>query len=113
MHQAPAATWNKVARMGLETTWAARLFPMAPEEMDRALAAEETRLTEAGTPAPVASAFLMVAPLLWEREAIGAADVDLPNVVDVAEAVRLASLEFSLTDPQRQQLRQLLQAPPA
>ncbi len=91
-------------------------YPMA---LTRALQAEEETLEAEGTDPVVAVAYLTMAPLLWEEKAI-AAHVRhnpelmgaLPNVVDVGEAVIIATKDYRLNAPQREQLAALLQTPP-
>ena len=121
MYQAPAAVWNEIAEtQPLATAWAEQMFPLPEAELDRALEREETRLVDEGADGQVASAYLIVMPLLWEREAIRRykaetqhATGSLPMVETVQQAVMLASRDYPLTKAQQASLAKLLATEPA
>ena len=113
--------WNQIAKeQELQTPMAKRLFPLDVEEMEIALAKEESRLAKQNNSGfLVAGAYLTVAPLLWENQAIAAYKRDhpgleaaLPELVDVGEAVLVASKDFPLSEPQQKQLGKLLETLP-
>jgi hypothetical protein len=121
MHQAPAAVWNQIAEtQPLRTTWAQQMFPMPPEAMEDALAQEEERLTKETGSSTLASAYLRVMPLLWERTAISKFLQENPSQspalgqipADSHEATVLASQDFPLTAPQMKRLHRMLQTEP-
>lgn len=119
MQQIATRVWNEIGEtVPLKTDWAKQMFPLPPDEMEKALAREEKALSRKDRPM-VVSAYLMVMPLLWEREAIAQFKVEhpemldaLPDVESVQEAVILASQEFPLDERQQKRLAKLLQAPP-
>ena len=120
MHQAPAMMWNLIAEtQDLATDWAQQMFPLPPEEMDKALDREEQRLTPEAGSAKVAAAYLMVMPLLWERTAIAAFKQahghqgSLPTIESAQEAVIVASQDFPLTQAEQATLHSMLQTAPA
>ena len=120
VHQVATRVWNEIGEtVPLKTDWAKQMFPLPPSEMEKALDLEQERLSKADRPVVVA-AYLLVMPLLWEREAIAKFKrahpemMDaLPNVESVQEAVMLASTEFPLDKRQQQRLARLLQTAPA
>ena len=89
---------------------------------EEARIAEEAAAMEPKSPQPermLAAAYLMVAPLLWENEAIAKFKQEhpemeraLPTVQSVEDAVDLASEEFVLGSTQRQKLGALLEQEP-
>ena len=119
MHQIAVKVWNEIAEQGdLNTAWAKRVFPMSEAKMDRALSLATDNLQKTH-PSLVAAAYLMVMPLLWERDAIVEYVTDhpemtsaLPEVTAVDEAVMLASREFPLDESQQKTLAALLAEPP-
>ena len=118
MYQAPAAIWNAIAEtQPLKTGWAQQVFPLPEAEMDLALEREEARLT-ADVGGQVASAYLVVMPLLWEQTAIrhfkaaGGPGNSLPMVETVQQAVMLASRDYPLTKAQQTSLERLLETEP-
>lgn len=119
MHQVAIPIWNQIGEtVPLQTDWAKQMFPLPEDQMQKALALEEQRLmqTEDST---VSAAYLMVMPLLWEREAIARfkqehpeLEASLPEVGAVDEAVILASQEFPLDASQQKRLANLLRTAP-
>ena len=120
MYQAPAAIWNEIERtQTLQTQFAARMFHLDDEELDKGLEAEAAELVAEGVSPALAASYLKVMPLLWENEAIANYLVDhpramaaLPNVADVSEAVIVASNDYRMDESQKKQLAELLKAPP-
>ncbi len=129
MHQVAANVWNQIgSTVPLATGWAQQMFPLPPQDLEKALQVEETRIaTEAAAMEPkaeqpdylTAGAYLLVMPLLWEHEAISQFLTEhpemqraLPTVETVQDAVDLASEEFVLDSTQRQKLGALLQQEP-
>lgn len=119
MHQVATRVWNEIGEtVPLKTDWAKQMFPLPQDEMERALSREEKALSRKDRPM-VVSAYLMVMPLLWEREAIAQFKAEHPELIDalpdvesVQEAVMLASQEFPLDERQQARLSRLLQTPP-
>lgn len=120
MYGVTARIWNGVAKeQPLQTPMARALFPLDQAALNEALEAREMALKNQGIEEKVATAYLSVAPLLWEREALasysrthpGLQD-SLPNLVSPAEATSLATQEYSLTASQQQTLTGLLTRPP-
>lgn len=120
MYGISAAVWNRVAReQPLQTDMAKSLFPMDQVDLNEALQGREVDLQARGVEPKVASAYLTVAPLLWENKALSGFSRDhpglsdsLPNVVSPGEAAMLATKEYSLNVSQQQSLQQLLMTPP-
>lgn len=120
MYGVAARVWNEVAKQEpLQTPMARSLFPLPQDQLNEALEARELALRGQGVDPKVASAYLSVAPLLWEQAALAnysranpKAAQALPNVVSPAEATLLATKEFSLTASQQQSLNALLMKPP-
>lgn len=120
MHQAAATYWNQVAEsQRLATPWAKQMFPLPQEELDDALAAEEKRLTLETNDPVVASAYLKLMPLLWERTAISnfllanpSMRVAMPPIESLSEAVTMARRDFRLTTAQLTRLSAMLKKMP-
>ena len=120
MYGVAARVWNQVAKeQPLQTGMARSLFPLSQDKLNEALEARELALQQKGVEPRVASAYLTVAPLLWEKAALAAYSRDhpgiegaLPEVVSPAEATLLATKEFSLTESQQRTLQQQLMTPP-
>lgn len=119
MYQAPAAIWNAIAEtQTLATPWAEQMFPLPEDDLAAALEAEERRLVDEGADGQVASAYLVVMPLLWERKAIrtfkamGGPGNSLPMVETVQQAVIVASKDYPLTKRQQATLAELLATEP-
>lgn len=120
MYGIAAPIWNKVAtEQPLQTPMARALFPLDQPALNEALEARELALQKQGLEPKVATAYLSVAPLLWEKDALaafsrthpGLSDA-LPNLVSPAEAADLATREYSLTASQQRTLTGLLMSPP-
>jgi hypothetical protein len=120
MHQAAARYWNQVAEsQRLATPWAKQMFPLPQSELDAALAAEEARLTRETNDPVVASAYLKVMPLLWERTALSnfllanpSMRIAMPPVESVPEAIQMARKDFRLTTGQMTTLSRMLKKMP-
>lgn len=120
MHQASARVWNQIAeQQPLATAWAKQMFPLPSDLLDAALEKEESRLARETNDPVVASAYLKVMPLLWERTAISNFLQDNPSLspaltpmADTSEAVMIASKDFQLTVSQKKKLRRLLDVRP-
>lgn len=121
MYQQPAAVWNLVAVSAPAATQTfGRLFGMDQADLDAALQSLTARLERVEKDPAVVRAWLTVAPLLFENEAIsraceagGGATLRqaLPEVTTVNEALMLASQEFMLDQSQTSKLRELLTMP--
>jgi hypothetical protein len=114
----PAAVWNEIARtQTLRSTFGKRWFPMDQDEITAAHERMVSELERRGNDLAVALAYLELAPLLAEREAIQAY-VDqhpihreaLREILEVNEALLIAIEEHNLTESQVKQLRPLLAA---
>lgn len=120
MHQAAAKFWNQIAEsQPLATEWAQQMFPLPQAQMDKALDREEQRLTRESNDAVVASAYLKIMPLLWERVAISkyllanpSLRMAMPPIETIAEAVQIARKDFHLTTPQLMKLSEMLKRTP-
>lgn len=120
MHQAPARIWNEIAEtQTLATAWAEQMFPLDPEELEVALDREEARMAKVLGSRALAASYLVVMPLLWEREAIrmykatkGVPIGSLPAVETVDEAVYVATQDYRMTQAQQQKLAKALQTRP-
>ena len=116
MHQVAAQVWNEIAKtQDLVSDFGKETFHLPETELDSMLEQITAQLEAKGIPAPVRVAYLTVAPLLAEPEAIAAFVREnpqylaaLPNVEDVGEAVILAAKEYRLSEPQKKQLQSLL-----
>ena len=122
MMQVPLETWNRVAQeQTLRTAWARRTFPLPPTKLEEALGLQEQELAKReGGSLMLAAAFLRVAPLLWEAEAISRflgdhpdlADALLPTLESPNEAVAVASRDFPLSATQQRILSSWLRTAP-
>lgn len=120
MYQAAAEVWNQIAEeQPLQTPWAQQMFPLPTEQMAQALEAEEKRLTKTLGSAMLASIYLKMMPVLWERVAISKFLNRHPNLMGAiqpiespSEAVLIASRDYPLTPPQQQLLLKHLRARP-
>mgnify|MGYP001267665546 CR=1 FL=1 len=111
-----APIWNQIAQLGTESQFGARFLTMDQEEMTRAVQALADELESKGIHPEVVSAYLELAPLLAEREAISRysrlnpqARTFLPEVTSVNEALLIAIRERYLNTSQVAQLRKLLE----
>jgi hypothetical protein len=101
------------------TPGAKRMFSLDQQELDQAMASEEQRLENHGVDAVVASAYLKVMPLLWERTAVSNFLLDnptlrvaMPPLESASEAVQMARRDFQMTTPQMTVLAKLLRGKP-
>ncbi len=113
MWSQPARIWNEISEtQELQTAWAEQMFPLPQELLDKALDNEATRIEQKTGDPTVANAYLEVMPLLWERKAIeryvAKTGRNVQPLVDVSEAVIVASRDRPLTVSQQEQLRDLL-----
>ncbi|MBF0302239.1 MAG: hypothetical protein HQK73_04305 [Desulfamplus sp.] len=114
--------WNEIAKtQELKTDWAKKAFKMSEEEMTELVNKEYLELKKEGVEMTVIKAVLDMKPLLLENEAISRHIVQtenlqlraaLPEVVTIAEAVRLASRDLNgfLTENQKKKIIRLLRA---
>lgn len=120
MHQAAATFWNQIAEtQRLATPWAKQMFPLPQDQLDKALANEEARLTRETNDPVVASAYLKVMPLLWERTALSnflranpTLKIAMPEIDTIGEAIRIARADFRLTTAQLTKLSEMLKKMP-
>lgn len=123
MMQVPATVWNRIAKtQRLRTEWAENLFRMSGQEMGETLDRMAGLLVKNKKGDDlVAAAYLKLAPLLVENEAIsrfiektGSTDLRsaLPDLTDVPETLDLAQQEYRLNPKQLAQLSELLKALP-
>jgi hypothetical protein len=93
------------------------LFSLDQQEMDKQDQLQYEALQAAGTEHETAMAYQLTAPLLVENKAISRyisrtgnshLRLTLPEVVNVQEAVSLATLEYRLTSSQQTDLAQML-----
>jgi len=119
MYQIAPRIWNEIGEtVPLKTEWAKQMFPLPDDQMTAALNREEKRLSRTDDPM-TAVAYLLVMPLLWERDAIAQFKEEhpetahlLPEIGAVDEAVMLAASEYPLDERQKQRLALLLQQDP-
>lgn len=120
MHQCPQPIWQEIARTQQisRPLWKRVMSADDPQPM---LTRLEADLEETGADARTIRAFLLVAPLLDESEAIsryveasGRTDLrnSLPEINSPNEALILASQEYRLIPSQIQRLKKLLQTFP-
>ncbi len=110
--------WNEIAReQTLATQFGRDLFHLGQGELFKALDEREQALVTETRSGSVIAAFITLAPLLWECEAIAGycADHDLnlgslPNVVSVDEALMVADLDYRLSPAEQRDLKGLLEA---
>ena len=120
MHQAAAAYWNQIAEsQPLKTQWAKQMFPLPQDQLDLALANEEKRLKKETSDPVLASAYLKIMPLLWERTAISnfllanpTLRVAIPPQESLSEALITARKDFRLNAPQMSRLSEMLKQTP-
>lgn len=116
MNQVPTAVWNRIAQtQTLATEWARSVFPMTPQQMDKALEYQREKMATAGYSSTVIVAYQTMAPLLAEREAIQAFVMDnpelaaaLPDVLTADEAMKYAMGDWMLSRRDEQTLLELL-----
>lgn len=120
MHQVPQPIWNEIAKtQKISRPLWSRLF--RAKDPQPLLDDLEAKLEAAGCDARMIRAYLLVAPLLDESQAIsrflektGRTDLrnSMPELTSPNEAVMLASQEYRLTLSQTRKLRSLLSAFP-
>ena len=120
MYQVPTEIWNQIAEtQPLVTDWAKLVFPLPDEDQEALVAGEELRLAQQLGSAIVATAYLTVMPLLWERKAIRLYQEEfglnpgLPSIETVQEAVIVASKDRPLTVSQQRTLSDMLSKEPS
>lgn len=119
MTSVAAPIWNGIAKtQTLKTPWARRTFKMTGNQMAEA-ENEEYQSLKLRVGNEVATAYADVKPLLLENVAISRyiqeqGDQDLrqalPEVISIAEAIALASMERPLSRKQQTSLASLLRA---
>ena len=114
-----ATVWNQVAQQGLRTPWARRMFRMDQEALTEAHEAQAEALEAQGVDPQVALAYLDVAPLVLEKEAISRLREarpmlasTLPEANSADEAAALAIRDRALSGQQANALRTLLNSAP-
>jgi hypothetical protein len=115
-----AGILNRIAdTTPLRHRWAQLLFLMTQEQLTKQRESQEKALAERGFSTPVILAYLSLAPLLAENEAISqyiekTGNLDLraalPEVTTENEAQILAIKEYGLNQSQQAQLKELLLA---
>lgn len=120
MYQAPAETWNAIARtQRLRSQLGMDLFHLDAVTLTAALTALEVELERQGVDPKTIRGFVLVAPMLLENEAISQYVQDessatlrwsLPELTSISEAVALATEEYRLNPQQQARLRKLLLA---
>jgi hypothetical protein len=116
MFQIATPIWNEIAKtQELRTSFAKRFFPLQDEDMSAAIEAEIEKLKKFGASNNVALSYMVMAPLLWENEAIAAFVREhpvyyeaLPNIVSVEEAVAIISRDYTLSSSEKEDLTELL-----
>ena len=114
---APAAVWNQIAKtQKLRSAWGKKWFVMDQDAMTAAHERMVSLLERQGKDLAVALAYLELAPLLAEHEAIQAFVAEnpvhreaLPEVLEINEALLIAIEQRNLTMSQVDQLRPLLE----
>ena len=118
MYQVPASVLNQILEsQPLKTTWAETLFAMNQDELNEAMEEQTKALEASGVADPVALAYLKIAPVLAEQEAITAfieqtgsmaLRASLPDVTTPDEATMVMTEEHRLTPEQAEQLHDML-----
>ena len=117
MFSVAAEIWNQIAEtQPMATQRWSRLAKLDQQQLNDQL---ETVMNQIKAPNKVVLAFVTVAPLLLENEAISLWILAneshqmrsaLPEVTTVSEAVNLGSMEYSLTETERARLADLLRS---
>ena len=110
MNHLPQAWWNEVAPK-MKTEPFKTLAALPADKITVALDLEWTKLSRKAGDETVATAYLVVAPLLFDRKAIrshSGMQEATPEILTVDEAVRVAQTEYQLTGKQSAGLRTLL-----
>jgi hypothetical protein len=112
MNQLPQAWWNEVAPK-MKTEPFKTLAALPADKVDSAIDKEWRRLARRTKDETVATAYLVVAPLLFDRKAIrthSGMSQTTPEILTVDEALRTAQTEYRLTVKQIDLLRTLLES---
>lgn len=113
MHLPPARILNKVAKDQLLKTRAGTLIFLMNQQQDEFLKEQDSKLEAAGVDGLVAEAYMALAPLYAEKEAIGRflqkeANYSLagilPELTTPEEVVRVAAMDLRLQAMQQHQL---------
>ena len=118
MYQLPAQVWNLIAQQPeMQNPSMKALMSMNQEQMDSALQQQADALTQNGVPDSVINAYQTMGPLLAENQAISSyiektGNSDLrkacPEVISAPEALAVANQDYRLSEPEQQQLLQML-----
>ena len=118
MYQLPAQVWNLIAQQPeMQNPSMKALMSMNQEQMDSALQQQADTLTQNGVPDNVINAYQTMGPLLAENQAISSyiektGNSDLrkacPEVISAPEALAVAKQDYRLSEPEQQQLLQML-----
>lgn len=118
MYQLPAQVWNLIAQQPeMQNPSMKALMSMNQEKMDSALQQQADALTQNGVPDSVINAYQTMGPLLAENQAISSyiektGNSDLrkacPEVISAPEALAVAKQDYRLSEPEQQQLLQML-----
>ena len=118
MYQLPAQVWNLIAQQPeMQNPSMKALMSMNQEQMDSALQQQADALTQNGVPDSVINAYQTMGPLLAENQAISSyiektGNSDLrkacPEVISAPEALAVAKQDYRLSEPEQQQLLQML-----
>lgn len=118
MYQLPAQVWNLIAQQPeMQNPSMKALMSMNQEQMDSALQQQADALTQNGVPDSVINAYQTMGPLLAESQAISSyiektGNSDLrkacPEVISAPEALAVAKQDYRLSEPEQQQLLQML-----
>lgn len=119
MQQVAAKIWNEIAPTARHPEWRL-LFSLKRTELPSALDRIAARIREQGIVDPlVILAYLQLAPLLQERQAVQAWVAKhpnyrsaLPELISTNEALMMAISEHRLKVSQTRELRKLLDGPP-
>ena len=121
MQQVAQIIWNRIAATGkVQNPEWLKLFNLPPEKIDQEIDKIWLRMKENGEDPTVATAYLQLAPLLQEREAVQEVALQdpelpaaLPELLSVDETLRVALMGYNLTEKQVKALRRLLETEPS
>ena len=118
VYQVAPSVWNAIASsQPLVNPSMQQLWPMPAEEMLSALESQEQTLAANGVPDSVITAYIRMAPLLAENEAISAyinatgntsLRSALPEVLNAPEAVTIATQDQPLSESEQSKLLAML-----
>lgn len=118
MHQVAMRVWNEIAKtQQLRNPSFQQLMAMSQDEMTQVLESQAKALEAHDVPDGVISAYLQMAPLLAEHEAISryieqtgnfSLRTALPEVLSAAEATAIAGKDRRLSKSEAQQLQTML-----